>query len=79
MPKSLLVFAVSYTPETANFGTFGEEFLNFFLMFAPKVCICTYLNYKLWKKLIVKKNQGAEPPQINVEFSLFWIFHTRVN
>ena len=24
MPKSLLVFAVSFTPETPNFGTFGR-------------------------------------------------------
>ena len=23
MPQSLLVFAVSFTPETSNFGTFG--------------------------------------------------------
>ena len=23
MPQSLLVFAVSFTPETTNFGTFG--------------------------------------------------------
>ena len=35
MPQSLLVFAVSFTPETPNFGTYGEvahpleEFLIF--------------------------------------------------
>ena len=37
MPTSLLVFAVSFTPETPNFGTFGgvaqplEELFNYFL------------------------------------------------
>ena len=68
MPKSLLVFAVSTTPETPNFGTFGgvalplEELFSFFLIFVSKVCICTYLKFKLWKKIEVKKNrfQGAE-------------------
>ena len=25
MPQSLLVFAVSFTPKTPNFGTFGED------------------------------------------------------
>ena len=39
MPQSLLVFAVSLTPETPNFGTFGgvahplEEFLTFIFNF----------------------------------------------
>ena len=52
MPKSLLGFAVSFTSETPNFGTFGgvahplEEFLNL-KKNASKVCICTYLKFKL--------------------------------
>ena len=29
IPKSLLVFAVSFTPETHNFGTFGGVALSF--------------------------------------------------
>ena len=70
MPKSLLVFAVSSTPETTNFGTLGgvthplEELKFFFLMFAPKVCICTYLNFKLWKKSILKKKFRVQNPLI---------------
>ena len=41
MPQSLLVFAVSFTTEMPNFGTFGgvapEEFLK--IIFAFQVCI----------------------------------------
>ena len=39
MPQSLLVFAVSFTPETSNFGTFGgiahpfEEIFAFFIVY----------------------------------------------
>ena len=49
MPQSLYVFAVSSTPETLNFGTFGgvphplEEFFNFCYL---AVYICTCLKFK---------------------------------
>ena len=70
MPQFLLVFAVSFTPETPNFGTFGgvahppwEFFLIFQKAFAFYVCICTYLKKSHEKKLILKKRfQGAELP-----------------
>ena len=70
MPKSLLVFAVSFTPETPNFRMFGGvayhsggffEFLFFNCVYAH----ISNLNYK--NILIIQKNrirefQGTEPP-----------------
>ena len=69
MPKSLLVFAVSSTPGTPNFGTFGgvAHPLEDFFIFASKVCMCTYLYFKLWKKLILKKKDFREQNHLNLE------------
>ena len=58
MPKSLLVFAVSFTPETPNFGTFGGvahplEDLKKNLFFNCVHAHISNLNYK--NILILKK------------------------
>ena len=58
MPQSLLDFAVSFTPETPNFGTFGAwsrarpfgEFLSMYMHTSE---------IKIMKK---NRFQGAEPP-----------------
>ena len=49
MPQSLLVIAVSFTPETPNFGTFGGvayPALGLFIMFLKKLpfnCVYTHI------------------------------------
>ena len=46
MPQSLLVFAVSLTPETPNFGTFAgvAHPLEEFLIFLNFVFKCVYMH-----------------------------------
>ena len=64
MPKSLLVFAVSFTPEKPNFGTSRtplEKFLIFFKCLLLK-CVYAHISTLNYKKMILKKIQGAEPP-----------------
>ena len=74
MPQSLLVFAVSFTPETPSFGTFGGVAHpppeNFFVIFLNFVFNCVYAhigNLNCKNILILKKSRisgisGAEPP-----------------
>ena len=74
MPQSLLVFAVSFTPETPSSGTFGGvahpppwEFFIFFLDFAFN-CVYAHIwnlnckNILILKKIEYRAFQGAEPP-----------------
>ena len=75
MPQSLLVFAVSFTPETPSFGTFGgvahlpplKIFLLFFLILFFN-CVYAHIgNLNCKNILILKKSRisgisGAEPP-----------------
>ena len=64
MPQALLVFAVYFTPETPNFGTFIgvahplEEFSYFYKVFVLFFFKCVYThiwNKNYEKKLILKK------------------------
>ena len=70
MPQSLLVFAVSLTPETPNFETFGGvahpppplRNFSFFSIYVFQVCICTYLKFKLRTTIDIKKKKISECP-----------------
>ena len=75
MPQSLLVFEVSFTPETPSFGTFGGVAppppIIFLLFYKILLFNCVYahignLNCKniliLKKKIEYRAFQGAKPP-----------------
>ena len=50
MPQSLLVFAVSFTPETPKFGTFGgvaHPLEDFFIFLFVLRFNCVYAQFKL--------------------------------
>ena len=58
MPKSLLVFAVSFTPECLILGRLLESrtpLKEFFFKLLLLKCVCTYLIFKLQKKIDIKK------------------------
>ena len=62
MPKSLIVFAVSFTPETPNFGTFGrvaqplEEYFNF-LKFLLLNCVYAHISNLNYKNILILKKK----------------------
>ena len=83
MPKSLLVFVVSFTPETPNFWDVRWSRappLRIFLKLLLFNCVYAHISILKYKNiLILKKNriqtfQGAEPlKEIIVVFKVFFV------